>query len=177
MDKENQIMGPTLIKMEKLRTNQEIWILWGNSEAANILVWALVIAQICWKWVAFFEGCFSATTFTFFLVHFLSSHFLQLIWVGRKSFLKLKKSCTVNIHNIHHVFFILAAQIFSMWIFVLSLLATLPIVFRLEWVFVDCVQWKDNNPTRDKLNKLVLVSGFVFVFLLCFSFRQKHNNR
>ena len=151
----------------------------SNFEAATILVWALVIAQICWKWVAFSEGCFSATTFTFtfFLVHFLSSHFLQLIWVGRKSFLKLKKSCTVNIHNIHHVFFILAAQIFSMWIFVLSLLATLPIVFRLEWVFVDCVQWKDNNPTRDKLNKLVLVSGFVFVFLLCFSFRQKHNNR
>ena len=139
----------------------------GVSHCTNLLKMSCIFRRLFQR--NHFHFLFGA--FPFF------SHFLQLYWVGRTSFLKLKKSCTVNIHNIHHVFFILAAQIFSMWIFVLSLLATLPIVFRLEWVFVDCVQWKDNNPTRDKLNKLVFVSGFVFVFLLCFSFRQKHNNR
>ena len=124
------------------------------------------------KMSCIFRRLFQRNHFHFLFGAFplLSLFTTYLSW--KNIFSKLKKSCTVNIHNIHHVFFILAAQIFSTWIFVLSLLATLPIVFRLEWVFVDCVQWKDNNPTRDKLNKLVFVSGFVFVFLLCFSFRH-----
>ena len=112
--------------------------------------------------------------------HFLSgafpllSLFTILYWVGRTSFQKLKKSCTVNIsiHNIQHVFHSCLTNIFPQHEY---------LFYRCGRHCQSCSGWSEFLSTvcngkiriRREINlaHLYLFQDLCLLFLLCFSFR------